>query len=119
MSGAAPTSPGAINSAISNFIVRLINEYTGRGPVRARTYYEGDMVCVVLQDTLTRGERNLVRDGRDDLVISTRRAYQAAMRREAIAGIEDLTGRTVRAFLSDNQLDPDIAVECFVLDPES
>jgi uncharacterized protein YbcI len=118
LSGAAPTSPGALNSAISNFMVRLITEYAGRGPVQARTYYEGDMVCVVLQDTLTRGERNLLRDGQDDLVLSTRRAYQAAMRQEAIAGIEDLTGRKVRAFLSDNHLEPDIAVECFVLQPQ-
>jgi len=99
-------------------MVRLINEYAGRGPVRARTYVDGDLVCVVLQDTLNRGEINLVHDGQRELVLATRRAYQRAMREEAIAGIEDLTGRKVMAFLSDNHLDPDVAVECFVLEPQ-
>ena len=118
MSGANPTSPDALSSAVSNFIVRLFNEYAGRGPVRARAYLDGDLICVVLEDTLTRGEINLVRDGQVELVLKTRRAFQDAMRNEAIAGIEDLTGRTVRVFMSDNHIDPDIAVECFVLEPE-
>jgi uncharacterized protein YbcI len=118
LSGTTPTSPGALSSAVSNFIVRLFNEYAGRGPVRARTYIDGDLVCVILEDTLTRGETNLVKDGQVDLVLRTRRAFQSAMRKEAIAGIEELTGRTVKVFMSDNHIDPDIAVECFVLEPE-
>jgi hypothetical protein len=31
--------------------------------------------------------------------------------------VEELTGRKVLAFLSDNHLDPDVAVESFVLSP--
>jgi uncharacterized protein YbcI len=118
LSGATPTSPGALSSAVSNLIVRLMNEYAGRGPVRARSYVDGDLVCVILEDTLTRGELNLVKDGQDELVLSTRRAFQAAMREEAIAGVEELTGRKVKAFMSDNHIAPDVAVECFVLEPE-
>jgi len=38
------------------------------------------------------------------------------MRDELIAGIEQIVGRNVRAFLSVNHLDPDIAIETFVLD---
>jgi uncharacterized protein YbcI len=100
-------------------MVRLINEYAGRGPVRARSYIDGDLVCVILQDTLTHGERTLVASGEDTLVLTTRRAYQAAMRVDAVAGVEELTGRKVMAFMSDNHLDPDVAVECFVLEPEA
>jgi uncharacterized protein YbcI len=118
VSGSAPTSPGALSSAVSNLIVRLFNDYAGRGPVRARSYIDGDLICVVLEDTLTRGEMNLVRDGQVDLVLRTRRAFQSAMRKEAIAGIEDLTGRKVKVFMSDNHIDPDVAVECFVLEPD-
>jgi uncharacterized protein YbcI len=118
LSGTTPTSPGALSSAVSNLIVRLFNEYAGRGPVRARAYVDGDLVCVILEDTLTRGETNLVKDGQVELVLRTRRAFQSAMRKEAIAGIEELTGRTVRVFMSDNHIDPDVAVECFVLEPE-
>ena len=31
--------------------------------------------------------------------------------------IEDLTGRKVIGFMSDNHIDPDIAVEVFILEP--
>jgi uncharacterized protein YbcI len=58
-----------------------------------------------------------MRDGQTDLVLSTRKAYQRPMRVDLVAAVEEITGRTVRAFLSDNHADPDIAVECFVLVP--
>ena len=38
---------------------------------------------------------------------------QADVRRE----IEELTGRKVIGFMSDNHIDPDLAVEVFVLEP--
>ena len=47
-----------------------------------------------------------------------RRAYQDAMRTDCIAAIEQLTDRTVTAFMSANHIDPDIAVETFILDPQ-
>jgi uncharacterized protein YbcI len=108
---------GTVSSAISNAVVRLLAEYTGRGPTKARTHINDDYIAVVLQDTMTKGERSLVRDGKVDLVLDTRKAYQQTMREDLIAAIERLTGRTVFAFLSDNHADPDIAVESFVLVP--
>lgn len=104
-------------AAISNMVVRLVSEYTGRGPTRSRTHITEDLVTVVLRDTLTKGEQSLVRDGRGTLVHDVRKAYQDTMRRELIEGIEALTGRTVEAFLSANHIDPDIAVETFLLVP--
>jgi hypothetical protein len=56
---------------------RLISEDTGRGPTKARTSFSADLVTVVVRDLLTKGERSLVRDGRADLVLDLRRAYQA------------------------------------------
>jgi uncharacterized protein YbcI len=108
---------GSIAAAISNAVVRLLAEYTGRGPTKARTYINEDYIAVVLQDTMTRGERSLARDGREQLVLSNRKAYQQTMSRDLIGAIEQLTGRTVLAFLSDNHINPDIAVESFVLVP--
>ena len=108
---------GQLAAAISNLVVRVVSEYTGRGPTQARSYIEQDLVSVVLRDTLTKGERSLVRGGRAEIVRSMRRAYQDTMRDELSAGIEALTGRTVVAFLSDNHVDPDVAVETFVLEP--
>jgi uncharacterized protein YbcI len=107
---------GSPAAAISNLVVRLMSEYTGRGPTKSRTYVHDDLITVVLQDTLTKGERSLVRDGKEDLVLSTRLAYQMTMRNDLVSGLEQLTGRTVRAFLSANHMDPDVAVEIFLMD---
>jgi uncharacterized protein YbcI len=107
-----------LGAAISNAVVRLLAEYTGRGPTKARTYINDDYIAVVLQDTLTKGERSLVRDGKTELVLRTRKAYQQTMANDLIAVVEQLTGRTVHAFLSDNHADPDIAIESFLLTPQ-
>jgi uncharacterized protein YbcI len=106
---------GSIASAISGAVVQLMREYTGRGPTRARTYINDDLITVVLQDTLTMGERSLVRDGEVELVLASRKAFQRTMSREMIAAVEKHSGRSVQAFLSENHIDPDIAIESFVL----
>ena len=109
---------GAVGAAISRAIVQLLHEFTGRGPTRARTYIADDLITVVLQDTLTMGERSLVRDGKVDLVMATRQAFQETMSSQMIAAVEEHTGRRVSAFLSANNADPDTAVESFLLFPE-
>jgi uncharacterized protein YbcI len=43
-------------------------------------------------------------------------AFQETMERELVAGVEKITGQKVLAFLSSNHIDPDIAVETFILD---
>lgn len=117
MSDIRTTPKGSIPAAISSAVVQLMREYTGRGPTKARTYIDEDLITVVLQDTLTMGERSLVRDGETDLVLTSRKAFQRTMSTQLIAAIERLSGRSVFAFLSDNHIDPDIAVETFVLAP--
>jgi uncharacterized protein YbcI len=112
-------SGGSTTAAISNLIVRLLSEYTGRGPTRARTYINSDLISVVLADTLTKGERSLIRDGEATRVLDMRKAFQRTMRTDLVAGVEAITGRTVIAFLSDNHIDPDFAVETFILAPQS
>jgi uncharacterized protein YbcI len=112
-------SHAEIGAEISNAVVRATREYTGRGPTRARTVYEGDLISCVLQDTLTQGERTLAAHGRAGLVLSTRREYQAVMRTRLVGDIERISGRKVIAFMSDNHIEPDYAVESFVLAPES
>jgi hypothetical protein len=81
-----PTATGPSGLAIANHVARLLNEYTGRGPTKARTSFGDDLVTVVVRDLLTKGERSLVRDGRVDLVLDLRRAYQA--RRATISPTE-------------------------------
>ena len=114
-----PTTTGPHGLAISNLIVRLLSEYTGRGPTKARTHFSDNLITVVVQDLLTKGERSLIRDGKADLVLDTRRAYQRTMRDDLTSGVEEITGRHVIAFLSANHLDPDIAIESFMLAPQT
>lgn len=106
-------------AAISNGVVRLTSEYTGRGPTKARTYINQDLVSVVLEDVLTKGERSLVKDGQEALVLAARHAYQLTMKTDLVELVEQMTGRKVRAFMSDNHTEPDVAIECFVLEPLS
>jgi uncharacterized protein YbcI len=121
MAGAHPGRPqgGQLHTAISNAVVRVVAEYTGRGPTRARTMLTGDWVFVSLEDTLTKGERKLAETGSADFVMDARRRFQSAMRPDLTGEVEALTGRRVIAFFSDNHLDPDMALEAMLLEPES
>ena len=95
MPGTPSTPKGSIASAISAAVVQLMREYTGRGPTKARTYINDDMITVVLQDTLTMGERSLVRDGEIELVLASRKAFQRTMSTQMIEAVERLSARTV------------------------
>jgi uncharacterized protein YbcI len=109
----------ALNGAISQAIVRLMAESTGRGPTKVRTTIDRDLIVVLLGNSLTPGERYLADSDRTEQVIEMRRAYQEAMRSDCVAAVEDLTGRTVSAFMSANHIEPDLAAEVFVLEPEN
>lgn len=113
----APVGRGEAAQAISNALVRLLRDYTGRGPTQAYTTITDSHVIVVLRDALLKAERSLVQDGHADAVIDMRRRFQRTMKRDLVAAIEENTGREVLAFLSDHHIDPDIAVEVFILKP--
>ncbi len=102
---------------ISRRAVQILREYTGRGPTKARTVISKDTVAIVLADTLTKGEHSLVGMGEQEHVLHTRRNYQQVMRDDLVSLVEELSGRTVHAFFSDNHIEPDYAVEFFLLDP--
>jgi uncharacterized protein YbcI len=117
-SGSRHPAGGSRATAISNMVVRITSEYTGRGPTQARTHESGDVITVILHDTLTKGERALSAAGMTDLVLTTRQAFQRTMRADMTDGIYEITGRSVMAFMSDNHIGPDMAAEVFVLAPE-
>jgi uncharacterized protein YbcI len=108
---------GALAASISDTVVRALSRTTGRGPTKAKTTLGDNGVFVVLQDTLTRGEQNLADAGQGRAVLDLRRRWQSVMQVEVSREIEDLTGRKVIGFMSDNHIDPDLAVEVFVLEP--
>jgi uncharacterized protein YbcI len=118
LSRSARPVDGEINAAISRSIVRLHREYLGRGPTKARTSIRDNTVVVLMEDTLTKAERSLIADGKQDEVLATRHSFQMTMRSDMVAAVEQATGRSVIAFMSDNHVEPDLACEIFVLEPE-
>jgi uncharacterized protein YbcI len=115
-SGTEERTPGSLSAAISNHIVRLFAEYTGRGPTKARTTIRDNVVVCIAQDNLTKAERRLSAAGEGELVVTVRRKFQSTMRDDLVSGVELLTGRKVEAFLSDHDDLTDTAAEVFVLD---
>lgn len=108
---------GSLSAAISNAIVRITAEYTGRGPTKARTSIRDDIVLVLMQETLTKAERSLLAADQGDFVLETRRRFQSTMGADYITAVEALTERKVIAFMSANHLEPDMGAEMFVLAP--
>ena len=108
---------GSLTAAISNAVVRIMSEYTGRGPTKARTSIRDDVVLVLMHDTLTKAERTLLAAGQRDFVLTTRHLFQTTMADDLVAAVEMLTERKVAAFMSANHVDPDMAGELFVLEP--
>jgi uncharacterized protein YbcI len=108
---------GELAAAISNTVVRALARTTGRGPTKAKTTLGENGVFVVLQDSLTRGEQTLASAGQGAAVLDLRRRWQRVMEADVSREIEELTGRKVIGFMSDNHIDPDLAVEVFVLEP--
>jgi uncharacterized protein YbcI len=114
--GRAALVGGELNAALARAIVSFYHDKIGRGPAQSRAFYRDDVAVVMLEDALTQPERTLKAGGRDDVVLHLRAALQETMRAEMVAIVERLTGRTVRAFMSSNHLDPDLMMEIFVLD---
>jgi uncharacterized protein YbcI len=108
---------GKLAAEISNTVVRALARTTGRGPTKAKTTLGDNGVFVVLQDSMTRGEQSLADAGEGEAVLDLRRRWQRVMKEDMSREIEELTGRKVIGFMSDNHIDPDLAVEVFILEP--
>ncbi|HEX8205510.1 MAG TPA: DUF2294 domain-containing protein [Solirubrobacteraceae bacterium] len=111
---ARSATEGQTAAAVSEALVRIHREYLGRGPTKTRATLRDDTLQVLLYDALTKAERTLADTGRREEVLAMRKTFQQAMRADSVAAVEEITGRTVVAFMSDNHLDPDISVEVFV-----
>jgi uncharacterized protein YbcI len=104
--------------AISNAVVQIYKEGYGKGATRARTRIMDGVIVVELEDVLTRVEHTLVAAGKEDEVRVTRHIFDQANQDSFVKAIEEITGRTVRAFLSQICFLPEIAIVVFLLEPE-
>jgi uncharacterized protein YbcI len=112
-----PATHGGLLTAISDGMVGLLREFYGRGPTRAKSYFEDDLVVCLLRGGFSRVEQTLLEGGRGASVIAQRMEFQELMRDRFVAVIERATGRPVLGFMSGNQQDPDLMCEVFILAP--
>src|ERR671911_1983710 len=109
------SSLGEVRAAISKEIVRLQAEYYGKGPTRAKTYIVEDLVVVVLEESFTRAEKTLAERGEREAIQHIRRRFQQQMAESFTSVVEQATGRKVRVFLSETDIEQDVSVETFLL----
>jgi uncharacterized protein YbcI len=118
MDGGPQKSLGEMRAAISREMVRLQAEYYGKGPTRARTYIVDDLVVVVLEESFTRAEKTLAERGEREAIQHIRRRFQQQMADSFTSVVEQITGRKVRVFLSETNIEQDVSVETFLLADE-
>jgi uncharacterized protein YbcI len=107
---------GDTRGNISRRMVQLHKEFYGRGPEKAKTYLNGDLVVVLMRGGFTRVEETLLQEGRGESVIRQRSDFQDVMINRFVGVIEEETGRKVIAMMSGTHQHPDLLGEMFVLE---
>ncbi|MCW3011624.1 MAG: hypothetical protein JWO90_2028 [Solirubrobacterales bacterium] len=104
---------------VSNEFGRIYKDQFGRGPTRVRSDFASpDVLVIVLENSLTPGERTLIQMGAEERLREHRMFVQYASVADFCEPVERLTGRIVRAFISGIDAREDVSVETFVLHPE-
>jgi uncharacterized protein YbcI len=104
--------------ALTNAMVGLQKEFGGKGPTKARSYWAGDdMLVVLMGGGYTSAEETLYQGGRGSAVRDSRHAFEDVMEQRMREVIQGLTGREVIAFMSASHQSPDLTLEAFVLAP--
>jgi len=111
-----PAGRGSTMASVSRRIVQLHKEFYGKGPDKARTYLDDDMVIVLMRGGFTRVDATLLREGRGASVERQRSDFQDVMRERFTEVIEEELGRKVVAFMSTSHQDPDLLAEIFLLE---
>src|SRR4051794_21337899 len=108
---------GEMLAQISTGLVQLHSRYYGKGPTKAKTHWVDDTIVCILRGGFTTVERTLLDTGQVESVYQMRRSFQGAMEAEFRRIVEDSAGRHVIAYMSSINVDPELAVEIFVLEP--
>jgi uncharacterized protein YbcI len=104
-------------AAISRSMADLQHEHYGRDSTEVNAYAIKDMIVVVARLThRTPLEQSMVDGGEPERVLALRANFSRVMAGRYILSVEQLTGRTVVALLSQAHVDPDVIVEAFFLD---
>lgn len=116
-----PASPSNGHSPmleISNAMVRLHKQAFGRGPTKASAQLAGaDILIVVLADTMTIAERNLLSLGDDQRLREHRLFLEHALEDEMRSLVERILDRRTAAFVPGFDAHRDVAAVIFTLEP--
>jgi uncharacterized protein YbcI len=108
---------GQIEAEISDAMVRLQREQTGRGPNQARAYIVEDMIIVRLQEVLTPAERQLTGNPHgQSLIKQFHQQMHEIARRSLEQIIESATGCRVLSIHNDVSTKTGEQVAIYVLD---
>ena len=107
---------GAMRAAVATGIVQAMARLYGRGPTKAKTYFNDNYVFCVLEGGLTPNEDRLVGAGEGHLVRQYRLRFQEVVAEELTSVVEQATGRDVLTYHSQVVFDPPRLFEIFLLD---
>lgn len=111
-------STGDAREQIAAEALRVHAETYGTGAARAVVHILDDVVIVLLEGLdLPANERTLIDGGHNEVVLSTRAAFQREIGPTFKAIVERATGRRVTSFLSNTCLETLYSIEIFRLAP--
>jgi uncharacterized protein YbcI len=104
-------------AAISRSMAGLQRENYGRQSTKVNAYAINDMIVVVARSKhLTPLGKSMLDGGEPERVLAMRAEFARIMAGRYRHTVEQITGQTVVALLSQAHVDPDIIVEAFFLD---
>jgi uncharacterized protein YbcI len=111
-----PTEASQLETRIADQMALLQAHYYGVPPKEARAYViPGELVVVVLRETFTPAEKVLIGNGDAEAIQHSRRRFQQLSREDFGAVVEQATGEQVESFLSETNLEKEVAVEIFLM----
>jgi uncharacterized protein YbcI len=113
--GVPQPAGGPVRAAISNAVMRLMNELYGKGAARTRTFVTDEHVFCAMEGVLTAVERTLAEAGETELVRELRTRFMQMVRPVFAAEVARVVGRQVLAMESQLVFDPDTLFLIFVL----
>ena len=112
-----PLSGEPLLAAVTETMASMHERYHGRRPASTKSLMMGeDLLACVMGGVYTEVEKTLIEMQRSPIVQENRSAFQDVMQDRFIESVQRLSGRRVRAFISNHHVGPDLEIELFVFD---
>ena len=105
----------SVGVQIAEAMAGLHAEFYGYPPGSSRAIVHEDVVVVVMEQTFTRAEQTMIERGEFEEIQNIRRRFQRVMAEDFHSVVEKATGRDVRTFVSDTDINEGLSIELFLL----